>query len=91
MTSPIGLLFNIVWFVILAHVIISWLLNFGVLNARQPQVAQIWSLLNRMLEPIYGPIRRMLPPMGGLDLAPLIAIIILIVLRDVLTRYTGLM
>ena len=69
----------------------SWLLNFGVLNARQPQVAQIWSLLNRMLEPIYGPIRRLLPPMAGLDLAPLIAIIILIVLRDVLTRYTGLM
>ena len=91
MTSPIGLLFNIVWFVILAHVIMSWLLNFGVLNARQPQVAQIWSLLNRMLEPIYGPIRRLLPPMAGLDLAPLIAIIILIVLRDVLTRYTGLM
>lgn len=91
MTSPIGLLFNIVWFVILAHVIMSWLLNFGVLNARQPQVAQIWSLLNRMLEPIYGPIRRMLPPMAGLDLAPLLAIITLIVLRDLLTRYTGLM
>lgn len=91
MSSPIGLLFNIVWFVILAHVIMSWLLNFGVLNARQPQVAQIWSLLNRMLEPIYGPIRRLLPPMAGLDLAPLIAIIVLIVLRDVLTRYTGLM
>ena len=91
MTSPVGLLFNIVWFVILAHVIMSWLINFGVLNTRQPQVTQIWSLLNRMLEPIYGPIRRMLPPMGGLDLAPLIAIILLIVLRDVLTRYTGLM
>jgi YggT family protein len=89
--SPIGLLFNIVWFVILAHVIMGWLLNFGVLNARQPQVQQIWTLLNRMVEPIYGPIRRLLPPMGGLDLAPLIALITLIVLRDVLTRYTGLM
>jgi YggT family protein len=91
MTSPIGLLFDIVWVVILAHVIVSWLINFQVLNLRQPQVAQVWGLLNRMVEPIYRPIRRMLPPMGGLDLAPLIAIIILIVLRDVLTRYTGLM
>jgi YggT family protein len=89
--SPVGLLFNIVWSVILAHVIMGWLLNFGVLNARQPQVQQIWTLLNRMVEPIYGPIRRLLPPMGGLDLAPLIALITLIVLRDVLTRYTGLM
>jgi YggT family protein len=91
LTSPLALLFNIVWFVILAHVIMSWLINFQVLNLRQPQVAQIWGLLNRMLEPIYRPIRRMLPPMGGLDLAPLIAIILLIVLGDVLTRYTGLM
>jgi YggT family protein len=89
--SPLLLLFNIVWFVILAHVIMSWLINFQVLNLRQPQVAQIWGLLNRMVEPIYRPIRRLLPPMGGLDLAPLIAIIILIVLRDVLTRFTGLM
>jgi YggT family protein len=89
--SPLGLLFNIVWFVILAHVIMSWLINFQVLNLRQPQVAQIWGLLNRILEPIYRPIRRMLPPMGGLDLAPLIAIIVLIILDDVLTRYTGLM
>jgi YggT family protein len=91
LNSPLSLLFNIVWVVILAHVIISWLINFQVLNLRQPQVAKIWDLLNRMVEPIYRPIRRMLPPMGGLDLAPLIAIIILIVLRDVLTRYTGLM
>jgi YggT family protein len=90
-SSPLALLFNIVWFVILAHVIMSWLINFQVLNIRQPLVAQAWSLLNRMVEPIYRPIRRLLPPMAGLDLAPLIAIIILIILRDTLTRYTGLM
>ena len=89
--SPLALLFNIVWFVILAHVIMSWLINFQVLNLRQPLIAQVWSLLNRMVEPIYRPIRRLLPPMSGLDLAPLIAIIILIILRDTLTKYTGLM
>ena len=42
------LLLNIVWFVIIAHVIMSWLINFQVLNLRQPLVAQIWYGLNRL-------------------------------------------
>jgi hypothetical protein len=48
------LLLNIVWFIIIAHVIMSWLINFQVLNLRQPLVAQIWDGLNRLLEPVYG-------------------------------------
>ena len=85
------LILNVAQWIILAHIIMSWLINFAVLNLRQPLIAQVWSLLNRMVEPIYRPIRRLLPPMSGLDLAPLIAIIILIILRDTLTKYTGLM
>ena len=65
---------DIVWFFIIAHVIMSWLINFGVLNIRQPLVYQIWQGLSTLLEPIYCPIRRVLPQMGGLDLAPLIVI-----------------
>ncbi|MCB1333531.1 MAG: YggT family protein [Roseivivax sp.] len=80
----IMLLLNIVWFIIIAHVIMSWLINFQVLNVRQQLVAQVWYGLNRILEPIYGPIRRMLPPMGGLDLAPLIVLIGVAVVRIVL-------
>ena len=48
----------------------------------QPLVAQIWTGLNRLLEPIYGPIRRILPNTQPLDLSPLVAFIILISLRD---------
>ena len=66
------LLIDVAFFIVLAHIIMSWLINFGVLNMRQPIVAQIWDGLNRLLEPVYGPIRRMLPAMGGLDLAPLV-------------------
>ena len=78
------LLLNIVWFIVIAHVIMSWLINFQVLNLRQPLVAQIWDGLNRLLEPLYGPIRRVLPPMGGLDLAPLVALIAVYALRIIL-------
>ncbi|MFT4149292.1 MAG: YggT family protein [Paracoccaceae bacterium] len=75
---------NIAQFIILAHVIMSWLINFQVLNLRQPLVGQIWYGLNRLLEPVYSTIRRVLPPMGGLDLAPLVALLAVYALRIVL-------
>ena len=59
-------------FVMIVFVIMSWLISFEVLNLRQPFVAQIWYGLNRLLEPLFAPIRRVLPQMGGLDLSPLI-------------------
>ena len=55
------MILNIVWFFIIAHVIMSWLINFQILNLQQQLVAQIWYGLNRILEPMYAPIRRMLP------------------------------
>ena len=83
------LVLDIVWFFIIAHVIMSWLINFQVLNLRQPIVAQIWDGLNRLLEPIYSRIRRFLPPMGGLDLAPLVALVAIYALRIVLANNAG--
>lgn len=83
------LILDIVWFIIIAHVIISWLINFQVLNLRQPLVAQIWDGLNRLLEPVYAPIRRILPQMGGLDLAPLVALIAVYALRIILANNAG--
>ncbi|MBT8416560.1 MAG: YggT family protein [Silicimonas sp.] len=77
------LLLDVAFFIMLVHIIMSWLINFNVLNLRQPIVAQIWDGLNRLLEPIYTPIRRMLPNTGALDLAPLVLFIIIIILRDI--------
>ena len=84
------LLLNIVWFVIIAHVIMSWLINFQVLNLRQPLVAQIWEGLNRLLEPVYSRVRSFLPPMGGLDLAPLAVLISVAILRILLINNAAL-
>ncbi|WP_170762678.1 YggT family protein [Ruegeria lacuscaerulensis] len=83
------LILDIVWFIILAHVIMSWLINFQVLNLHQQLVAQIWYGLNRILEPIYGPIRRFLPAMGGLDLTPLVVLIGVYALRIILINNIG--
>lgn len=83
------LILDVVWFFIIAHVIMSWLINFQVLNMRQPLVGQIWYGLNRILEPAYSAIRRVLPPMGGLDLAPLVALIAIYAIRIILANNAG--
>jgi YggT family protein len=80
------LVLDVVWFFIIAHVIMSWLINFQVLNLHQQFVAQIWYGLNRILEPLYGPVRRILPPMGGIDLAPLAVLIAVYALRIILVN-----
>ena len=77
---------DVVWFFIIAHVIMSWLINFQVLNLHQQFVAQIWYGLNRILEPLYGPIRRLLPQMQGIDLAPLVVLLGVFALRIILVN-----
>lgn len=84
------LLIGVVKFIVIAHIIMSWLINFGVLNMAQPLVAQIWDGLNRLLQPIYDPIRRFLPNMGGLDLAPLVVILGVYALEIVLRNNVAL-
>ncbi|MFN3293325.1 MAG: YggT family protein [Gemmobacter sp.] len=89
MTSLLQILLMILQllqFIIIAHVIMSWLINFQVLNLRQPLVAQIWNGLERLLDPIYSRIRSVLPNMAGLDLAPLVALLAVFALRIVVTN-----
>ncbi|WP_112311063.1 YggT family protein [Pseudogemmobacter bohemicus] len=78
------LLLGVAQFVVLAHVILSWLINFQVLNIRQPLVAQIWYSLNRLLEPVYNRVRSFLPSMQGIDFAPLVVLLVIIGLRMIL-------
>jgi len=80
----LSLFLDIAWFFILAHVIMSWLISFQVLNLHQQFVAQVWQMLNQILHPIYSRIRRFLPQMSGIDLAPLVALVAIMVLRIIL-------
>lgn len=80
--QTLDLILNVAFFIMIIHIVMSWLINFQVLNLHQPMVGQIWIGLNRLLEPIYQPIRRILPDTHPLDLAPLVAFIAIISLRD---------
>ena len=83
------MIIGVVRIFIFAHFIMSWLIQFQVLNIRQEFVSQVWYGLNRLLEPIYGPIRRVLPQMGGIDLSPIVALLGLEAIRIVLINNAG--
>lgn len=84
LTGILLMIINVVYVVVIAHVIMSWLINFQVLNLRQPLVYQVWDGLNRLLNPIYARVRAFLPNTGALDLAPLIVLLAVIALRMVI-------
>ena len=74
-------LLDAVWYLIIISVIASWLVAFGVINTRNPTVYRILDILNRITDPILRPIRRLIPPMGGLDLSPMVVLLIIYVIR----------
>ena len=71
------LLLDIYWWVVIVAVVVSWLVTFGVLNTYNPAARAIIRALAAVTEPVFRPIRRMLPDLGGLDLSPLIVLIVI--------------
>ena len=85
MMNPIAfLLYEILGFynwIVIAAVISSWLVTFNVINPLNDFVRMVLRGLDAMTEPVFRPIRNLLPPMGGLDLSPLVVIFIIMGLR----------
>jgi YggT family protein len=75
---------NIAWFLVIASAIFSWLYAFNVINANNQVIATIGRSLYQLTEPIYRPIRRILPNFGGVDLSPLVVLVILFFLEQVI-------
>ncbi|MEL0105690.1 MAG: YggT family protein [Rhodospirillales bacterium] len=73
------------WIIIIG-VVLSWLIHFNVINTSNRFVYLVADFLYRMTEPVLGRIRRFLPNLGGIDIAPLILILALILLRDILIQ-----
>jgi YggT family protein len=69
-----------VW-VIIAGAILSWLVMFGIINTHNRFVSVIGDLIYRLTEPVYSRLRRIIPPIGGLDLAPLALIFLIMFLQ----------
>ncbi|BBK33546.1 YggT family protein [Stella humosa] len=73
--------------ILIAAAIMSWLFAFGIVNTRNRAVEVIAELLYRLTEPALRPIRRILPRMGGIDLSPIVLILLLQFLRNLLVEY----
>ena len=86
MTFLLLTLIHVAKWIGLAHVIMSWLINFNVLNLRQPLVYRLWNGLNRVLDPIYTRVRRFLPAMSGIDFAPLAVLLAILALEILVTN-----
>lgn len=72
-----------IWLLI-ASAVLSWLIAFNVVNTRNPLVANIGEFLYRITEPALRPIRNMLPNLGGIDISPVILIILLLFLKQLI-------
>jgi YggT family protein len=75
-----------IWLLIAAAVL-SWLIAFNVVNTRNQVVAMIADMLYRLTEPLLRPIRSMLPNLGGIDVSPVILILLILFLENVIIRY----
>ena len=74
-------------YVVIAAAVFSWLVAFNVVNMRNQFVGSIGEFLYRATEPVLGPIRRALPSLGGLDISPIVLILIIMFLQRVITYY----
>jgi YggT family protein len=83
----IDLALRIYLWIIVASAIFSWLYAFGVVNPRNQVVATIGRALYQLTEPALRPIRRYVPTFGGLDISPVILILIIILIREIIWRY----
>jgi len=76
-------LLDVLWWVIIAQVALSWLIAFNVLNTSNDGLRRFLQALDRFLEPLYRPIRKVLPDFGGLDFSPLVLILIISILGQI--------
>lgn len=78
--------FTLYIWILIAQVVLSWLVTFKVVNTQNQIVNQIGTVLYRLTEPVLGPIRRILPNLGGIDISPIVAVIALIFIEKVIFR-----
>jgi YggT family protein len=82
----IDIVIELYMWALIIWVVLSWLVAFNVVNTRNRFVYLLGDFLNRITEPALRPIRRILPNLGGLDLSPMVLILVLIFLRTLLWR-----
>ena len=82
--SILDFLLNIAAWIIIIQAILSLLIAFNVINTYNDFIRSFWMALERLTEPIYRPIRRLLPDLGGIDFSPFIVLIIIKVIQIII-------
>ena len=77
------ILLNVLWWIIIIQAIMSWLIGFNVINTYNEFVRAVWQGLNKLTEPLYRPIRKIMPDFGALDLSPLVVLLVIYILQAV--------
>ena len=83
----LAILLNILWWIIIVQAVMSWLIAFNVINTHNDFVNQLWTVLDRITEPLYRPFRRIMPDFGGLDLTPMLVLILIIIIDGPVLSY----
>ena len=78
---------NLYVWILIASAVLSWLIAFNVVNTRNQFVSSVWDFLYRITEPALRPIRNMLPNLGGIDISPIILILIIMLIQRIITYY----
>ena len=78
----VDLLLDVLRWIIIIQAILSWLVAFNVINTYNDFVRQLLRALDTITEPLYRPIRRLLPDFGGIDFSPLVVLILIWIIRD---------
>lgn len=80
----LNMVLNLLFWAIIISVVASWLIAFNVINPYNPFVNNILNAINRIIEPLCAPIRRLMPDLGGIDISPMIVIILLLGVQNYL-------
>ena len=83
----VHIILTVLWWFIIAQAVMSWLIAFNVINTHNQFVGQLWTVLDRITEPLYRPFRRIMPDFGGLDLTPMVVLILLIIMQQAVMPY----
>ena len=78
---------NLYVWLLIASAVLSWLIAFNMVNTRNQFVSTVWDFLYRITEPALRPIRNMLPNLGGIDISPIILLLVIFFIQSVITRY----
>lgn len=81
------MILDLVFYIILASVILSWLIAFDVINTRNRFVAALSNTLYRLTEPMYRRVRKFLPDTGGIDLSPMVIILAIYFIKQIFYYY----